>query len=299
MEPLVSTEGLVEAGVVDLVWGYGWRAPTIESLRAAQHGIDQSPSTIALPKRAVIYTFNMALPRLLSQLASEGGDGHYVVISRDGDPSFRSALPPCVHHVFAINATARAGVTPMPTGAYFSADQRYVRKAAELPRKQTGRVLVAYSLDMPGSVYGPTHERITAIEHFRDKPWATVAPELLGWATRPSHIVPTWSWPEYLAKVREHEFLAVPCGYGVDRAAGWEAMALGTIPISPRHPELLHFSDMPIAFVDNWQEVTPDWLDAHRGLIERSTEKIRLSYWVDRVREKRAELGLPSITGGA
>jgi hypothetical protein len=78
--------------------------------------------------------------------------------------------------------------------------------------------------------------------------------------------------------------------------AAWEAMWIGTIPICLRHPELLHFADLPIAFVDNWRDVTPEWCDANAGLINRSAEKVTLAYWVERIREKRLEIGLPPRT---
>ncbi len=288
---LLCTEGLVASGVVDVVWGYGWRPPTLASLQAAQHGSDQSPSSIALPKQAVVTCFNMQVQQVVNQLGSESPDGSYIVISRDGDPSFKANLPSCVKHVFAINViNASERVTPMPTMMYFSADHGHIEHAATIRRTSVERALLAYSLDMPGSVYNSGHERITAIEYFRSQPWATIDDKLLGWATRPSHIVPTMSYPEYLIALREHDYCVTPRGYGVDRMAYWEAIALGTIPIAFKHAELMHFADMPIAFINHWEDVTAAWCDANLDIINRPTEKLNLSYWVERVREKRKEL---------
>lgn len=293
----LCTEGLLESGVVDLVWGYGWRPPTIESMRQAQHGTDQSPSPLRLPPAAVISCFNVYLPRVLAQIAAENPGGQYIIVSRDGDPPLRVSPPPFVHHIFAINVSAPGPrVTPMPTGAYAFVEHKHFDTALQIPRSRANRVLLGYSLDMPGSVYHAGHERITAIEYFRDKPWATVNERMLGWATRSGPIWSSWSWPEYQAFVRAHDYVVVPVGYGVDRMAAWEAIVLGAIPICLRHPELLHFADLPVAFVDGWQDVTPEWCDANLALRERSAEKLALRYWVDRVAEKRAEIGLPPRT---
>ena len=294
---LFCVEGLLESGVVDFVWGCGFRAPTVDSLCAAQHGIDRSPG-MALPDRAVIACFSMQFPDLVRTLAAHHVSGRYVILSRDSDPgALNDDWPACIHHVVSGNAPkATPRLTPIPGafGPFWQIVDKTV-DALRVPRRHTNRVLVSYSIDTPGSVYHAGHERITAIEYFRDKPWATVNENLLGWATRAGPVWPSWRHAEYLALVREHDYLVVPCGYGVDRMAQWEAMALGTIPICKKHPALLHFAETPIAFVDDWTDVTPEWCEANKGAIERSQRLIALSYWVARFRALRAEIGLPEV----
>jgi len=292
---LLCTEGLLEAGVVDAVWGNGWRPPTGEALHKAQHGWPADDrSGVDLQSAAVVACFCVHFPDVLADLGRR--QGRYVVITRDGDPPLQGGWPDSVHHIFAINVEHPSPrVTPMPMAFHaFRDNVDQMAAASELPRLRGNRVLVSHSLDMPGSVYVAGHQRITAIERFRHEPWATVNNSLLGWATRTGPVWPSWNWPEYAARLREHDYLAVPVGYGTERIAQWEAIALGTIPICIRHPALSHFADMPIAFVDSWSEVTPEWCDAHIDMLRRPKEKITLSYWVARIREKRAEIGLSS-----
>lgn len=292
---LLCTEGLLDSGVIDcLWWGNGWSVPTVDSLRKAQHGYSSDELLVSLPECAVIACFSTHFPSLMERLDNHHGDGDYVVVSRDSDPGLRDAdWPACVRHIFAISvATSNRRVTPIPAGFQTYWDGVCV-EYGERPVR-ANRVAVAHSLDDPRSSRWPGYtERFTSIEYFRDKPWATVSEPLLGWATRENHIAQPWPGPEYRDRLREHDYLAAPVGYGVERAAYWEAMALGTIPICHRHPELLHFSDMPIAFVDRWEDVTPEWCDANLSLWQtKSTDKLKLSYWTDRIREKRVEIGL-------
>lgn len=289
---LLCTEGLLNSGAVDcLWWGGGFARPVVEALRMAQHGYSSESLHAALPDRAVVSCFSVHFPSLMARLS--GSDGRYIVVSRDMDPGLRDEVwPSCVHHIFAISvAEANLRVTPIPSG--FQAFWDGVPNVALARRDRVARVMVSHSLDNPKSNHWPGYkERFTSIEYFRDKPWASVSEKLLGWATRESDIAQPWPAPEYRDKLRAHDYLVVPVGYGIERAAGWEAMAFGTIPICCRRPELLHFSDMPIAFVDDWSDVTPEWCDANLLLRQRSTEKLKLSYWVERIREKRAEIGL-------
>ncbi len=292
---LLCTEGLLDSGVVDFVWSRGFRPATGEALHKAQHGWppeDQSPGE-PLPSRAVIVCFCVHFPEVLECLAKNYPGGRYIIISRDGDPSLKLGnWPDCVHHVFAIavpRPDSRATAIPMGFHAFNGWAER-LQPVKEIPRERVNRVLVSHSLDT-GSVYNATHERITSIEYFRDKPWATVQPRLLN--RQPGEgINGAEPWEAYTARLRQHDYLAVPIGYGVERVAQWEAMVLGTIPICIRRPEFSYFSDMPIAFVDSWTEVTEEWCDANLGIINRPMDKLKLSYWADRIREKRAEIGI-------
>jgi hypothetical protein len=48
---------------------------------------------------------------------------------------------------------------------------------------------------------------------------------------------------------------------------------------------------MPMLIVDDWNRVTPTLLDDNLdSLRARPVDELRLSYWVDRIREKAREL---------
>jgi len=293
---MVSSEGLVESNVVDVVWDQGWRPASVLALRESQHGTPDSGDKMELPPSAVIFSFSSQFPMMCERLGRDHGGGKYIVIRRDGDMPLKNNAPGCVQHIFSIDVDGPdPRVTPMPTGSYAFSDRELLTEALKIPRSRSNLVLVSYSLDMPGSVYGSGHERITAIEYFKDKPWATVNEKILHWDTREGPVWPSWSGIEYLTQVRSHDSVVVPVGYGVDRMASWEAMSLGTIPISMKHSQLHHFAELPIAFVDNWSDVTPEWCDANRSLIELSTKNVSLEYWVERIKAKRLEVGLPEV----
>lgn len=294
IDGLLASDNLVASGVVDAVWDHGWRRPTVQAWMSAQHGIDRSESDFALPQNAVVACFITSWPHVHHVLSTQHAGGKYIVIVRDGDPSLQEAFwAPCIRHIFSTNVPfSNPRVTPMPWGFYIPFNGGLHLKAAlEVERHKQNKFLVSFSLDMPGSVYHPGHERITAIEHFRQSPDATIPEALLGWASRTNWIQGPFVYDEYLKVLRGHEFSICPRGYGVERMAYWEAMVLGTVPICRPHAELLHFADMPLTFVNDWSEVTPAWCDANReAALGRSMEKITTDYWVGRIEEKRKEL---------
>jgi hypothetical protein len=286
---LLCSPTLIESGIVDAVWCGGWRQPKMENFNfhgpAASIEIDQT--TIVLPHTAVVLVHIHQFDNAMAALPS---DGHYIVIFREGDPSLTpqkvASLPKCVHHVFSINVIeSHPLVTPMPMAFHMHLRcASLATEFAKVEKTNSNTVYAAFSVE--GYRNYPDHERNSCVRHFKDKAWATVPDALKQgeWVTTPV------KEEEYLKQVRAHRYLAAPMGYGVERIAYWEAMVLGTIPICRKHKELLHFSDMPIAFVNDWSEVTPQWCEDNLHLINRSIDKLRTGYWVDRINEKKLSI---------
>lgn len=61
---------------------------------------------------------------------------------------------------------------------------------------------------------------------------------------------------------------------------------MGSIPIVQR--DIVHrgWEDLPIAWLDDWKEITPQWLDAQEARIQGGTfplEKLTARYWIQQI----------------
>jgi len=84
----------------------------------------------------------------------------------------------------------------------------------------------------------------------------------------------------------EHRFVLSPPGAGTDCNRTWEALYLGCIPICKRSLTMSFFSDLPIFFVDDWSEVTPENLDkAERDLESKwaNTNRLWMGWWKNEI----------------
>ncbi|WP_136657394.1 hypothetical protein [Nitratireductor sp. XY-223] len=61
-----------------------------------------------------------------------------------------------------------------------------------------------------------------------------------------------------------HLFTLSPLGNGFDCHRTWEAILLGTVPIVPRSGITSLFTGLPVCIVDDWAEVTVDYLERKR-----------------------------------
>jgi hypothetical protein len=103
---------------------------------------------------------------------------------------------------------------------------------------------------------------------------------------------------EFVTEMSSHRFALCPPGNGIDTYRMWEALYSRTIPVVLRNPALRDFEDLPIVFVDNFRQVTFDFLEcAYRRVTsaEWNWEKMFAPWWQKILTEARATL----LAGGA
>ena len=119
-------------------------------------------------------------------------------------------------------------------------------------------------------------ERRPVWELFKERPWVTVGSieNTIAGRTR------------FLREIKAHAFVLCPRGNGLDTHRLWETLYMGSIPILKRDVGNREFEDMPICFVDDWAQVTEDFLKGEEIRLKQpgfSLEKLKLSYWVKRI----------------
>lgn len=96
----------------------------------------------------------------------------------------------------------------------------------------------------------------------------------------------------FIKEMARHEFVLCPPGaQDSDTHRTWEALYLGCIPIVKRSVFNDYFSTMfPIVVVDDWRDVTPQFLENQQAYIAEGfrgyREFLKLSYWVDKIKNQ-------------
>jgi hypothetical protein len=125
--------------------------------------------------------------------------------------------------------------------------------------------------------------REPVLHHFRslrDADWVTVRQAGLG-------------FEGLLDEMTLHRFMLCPPGNGIDTHRLWEALYSRTIPVALAHPSMNAFRDLPILFVEDFRELTRDFLAAEYARITSSKwnwQKLFLPWWRDRIGEQAEKL---------
>ena len=88
---------------------------------------------------------------------------------------------------------------------------------------------------------------------------------------------------DYLRNLKSSMYCLSPHGHTPDCYRHWEAMHMGCIPITLKHKALEGFYDLPILFLDSWDELTEELLiSKYEELLPRfNSEKLEEEYWVN------------------
>ena len=88
------------------------------------------------------------------------------------------------------------------------------------------------------------------------------------------------NFKDYLTKLKSYKYVISPPGNSIDCHRIWECLYLGVIPIVERHSALEFFYDLPILFVDSFEDVTEELLNnQYENIIRKSNSKIFFTFY--------------------
>jgi hypothetical protein len=150
-------------------------------------------------------------------------------------------------------------VRGFPLGVCELTPLRPLWKAMNMPKETKNLVYMNFTMTTNPD------ERQYVWDTFKDKPWVTAGYPL--------------PQEDFYKELRNHRFCLCPSGNGIDTHRIWESIYVGTIPIVKHNLVHSDWMELPILFVNDWSEVTPELLESV-DMSDRSIEKAKLSYWV-------------------
>lgn len=94
------------------------------------------------------------------------------------------------------------------------------------------------------------------------------------------------NFERFLDNVYNHKFVVCPRGNGIATHREWETLYMGSIPIQKRDYNNRFFTELPICFVDDWVEITEDFLNSEYERIcnsEWNMEMLTFEYWKNKI----------------
>lgn len=118
-------------------------------------------------------------------------------------------------------------------------------------------------------------ERTRPYQVLSNKPWVTAKTD-----------TDNVSYDVYLDNLYNHKFVICPWGNGISTHRPWEAMYMNTIPIERRDTNNRFYRDMPICFINDWDELTEDFLNNEYNRIinlDWDKEMLTFAYWKNKI----------------
>lgn len=86
----------------------------------------------------------------------------------------------------------------------------------------------------------------------------------------------------YLDNLYHHPFVVCPEGNGIDTHRVWECLYMKTIPVVIRNINNSFYADLPILFIDDWDELSEKFLhDNYMRIVNETwnTQKLDFDWW--------------------
>ena len=87
----------------------------------------------------------------------------------------------------------------------------------------------------------------------------------------------------YLENLYNHRFMICPPGNGIDVHQPWESMYINTIPIQKKNINNVYYQDLPICFIDEWDQINDEEFLKNEYIrinsIKWNLEKLDFNYW--------------------
>lgn len=210
-----------------------------------------------------------------------------ILVSSESDRSitreFLDRSPPQIAHWFSTNIQTKSErLSALPLGLANS----YCRITAKAPLIAANSRPYAERSNWLYVNFRTTSNPVVrepVMRHFRNmrnEDWLTVKEAGLG-------------FDAFLEEMTSHRFALCPPGNGSDTHRLWEALYSRTIPVAIGNPSIDAFRDLPILFVEDFRQITRDFLAREYERISSSTwnwQKLFLPWWRDRIRDQREKL---------
>jgi hypothetical protein len=94
----------------------------------------------------------------------------------------------------------------------------------------------------------------------------------------------------YFENISKSKFTLAPWGNGIDTHRFWEALYLGSIPVTMKHTHFEEFSELPAIFLNNYSELTTDNLKKQNQNFEpNDIEILDINYWLKIIKSEKIE----------
>ena len=92
----------------------------------------------------------------------------------------------------------------------------------------------------------------------------------------------------FLIDIKSSKFVFCPRGNGIDTHRLWEALYMGSYPIVKYENTHQLFTDLPILFIKDWNDIDEDFLNRKYEEFNNTNwnlDKLKLSYWLDFIKK--------------
>lgn len=178
--------------------------------------------------------------------------------------------PSCISKWYSPNISYNhPDLIPIPLGIANDYSSKNLTSKFFLSNKKTGGKLNKIYINFV--VNTNEKKRSKVMEYIKDKNYATIDSPNLDLNT-------------YKEKLESHKFILCPPGNGLDTHRMWEALYLNTVPVVEKNICSDMYSDLPIIYYENIEEINIDTLNAKYNNLNFTNDMLFIKWWENKIK---------------
>ena len=230
---------------------------------------------------SIIYTHTLYIRELFDEIKDLAAQ--LIIISHNSDINIDSTykIPDSVKYWFTQNVNVNnKKIISIPIGLENKKWYQDIHKKQKILSKvKYSSKKIKNTLYLNHNINNNVLERQDLYKILKDKPWVTI-----------NHGKNGQDFDNYIENIYNHKFMVCPNGNGIDTHRLWECLYLNTIPIVKSDINNSFYQDLPICFVNNWNDITQKFLDNEYCRITNNKynlNKLKMSYWKELILNAR------------
>ena len=227
----------------------------------------------------VVYTHTFYVQQLFKLI--EKSDKTFIIITHNSDAKVDSSflIPENVIKWYSQNVnTKHYKLESLPIGLENERWFKHLEKKSKMIEMLKVPKNIKNLVYMNHNVATNPEKRSILYEMFSKTPWVTADMMKNG-----------KYFDQYLDNVYNHSFVICPEGNGMDTHRTWETLYMKSIPIEKRNINNQFYKDLPICFVNDWEELTEEFLlfELQRiQMTEWNLKKLTFEYWKNKIKNE-------------
>lgn len=205
-----------------------------------------------LKTNSIIYTHTLYIRELFDEIKDLAAQ--LIIISHNSDINIDSTykIPDSIKYWFTQNVNVNnKKIISIPIGLENKKWYQDIHKKQKLLSKvKYCSKKIKNTLYLNHNINNNVLERQDLYKILKDKPWVTI-----------NHGKNGQDFDNYIENIYNHKFMVCPNGNGIDTHRLWECLYLNTIPVVKSDINNSFYQDLPICFVNNWNDITQKFLD--------------------------------------
>ena len=235
-------------------------------------------------ENAIIFCNNLALKSLFKYLNKVTEFKNIKIITHQTDQLIDSEIfnlkPECISKWFSVNVGYdHPDLVPIPLGLGndFQNNQINSLDVDKTNYVDIKRLTPHLYLNFKESTN--FNERKNLYDFFINSPWVKIDS-------------PNLTKIQYINNLNMSNFVLCPWGNGIDTHRLWESLYYGKIPITKFHHTYSDLTDLPILFVEKYEDITEETLNEYIRVLKNSKldyTKLNIDTWFDLIRKTKVE----------